>query len=316
MIRVVFMGTPRFAIPTLQAIWNNEGTDLVGVITQPDRRAGRGQKIQPPPVKTIAVEHGIPIIQPQRIGDDPAVRQFLEDFRPDVAVIVAFGQLLPPRVFDFPKYGTLNLHASLLPRYRGAAPIIHALLKGDQLTGVSIMRIEQRLDSGPILGIEELPVSSEVTAGEVEETLARVGADLLLRVLRPYVFGQLVPEPQDEALATYAPAIRKADTAVDWTCPAPRIHNLVRAFNPKPGARTTLRGGLVKLWKTRMVQEILPDVLQLPGSSTRSGTEGIRVICGDQQMIEFIQVQPENRRRMSASQFANGVRLQEGEVFG
>jgi len=316
MIRVVFMGTPRVAIPTLQSIWNDVGTDLVGVITQPDRRAGRGQKIQPPPVKTIAVEHGIPIIQPRRIGDDPAVRQFLEDFRPDVAVTVAFGQLLPPRVFDFPKHGTLNLHASLLPRYRGAAPIVHALLKGDQLTGVSIMRIEQRLDSGPILGIEELSVSSEVTAGEVEETLARLGADLLLRVLRPYVFGQLAPEPQDKALATYAPAIRKADTAVDWTCPAPRIHNLVRAFNPKPGARTTLRGGLVKLWKTRIVREMQPDLLQPPGSATRSGTEGVRVICGDQRMIEFIQVQPENRRRMSASQFANGVRLQEGEVFG
>lgn len=316
MIRVVFMGTPRFAIPTLQSIWNDEEMDLVGVITQPDRRAGRGQKMQPPPIKKIAVEHGIPIIQPRSIGDDPAVRQFLKDSRPDVAVIVAFGQLLPAHVFDFPKYGTLNLHASLLPRYRGASPIVHALLKGDQLTGVSIMRIKQRLDSGPILGIEELSVSSEVTAGEVEEILARVGADLFLRVLHPYVFGQLVPEPQDEALASYAPAIQKADAAVDWTCSASRIHNLVRAFNPKPGACTTLRGGLVKLWKTRIVPGMLSDVLHPPGSATRSGTEGVRVICGDQRMIEFIQVQPENRRRMRASQFANGVRLQEGEVFG
>ncbi len=316
MIRVVFMGTPRFAIPTLESLLNDAATDVVGVVTQPDRRAGRGQQLGAPPIKSLALEHGIPVIQPGLIRDDPGVGQFLENAGPDAAVAVAFGQLLPRRVFDFPRHGTLNVHASLLPGYRGAAPIAHALLRGDRVTGVSIMRIEQQLDAGPILGAEELPISADVNAGEVEETLARLGADLLMRVLGPYVSGQLVPEQQDQDLATYAPAIRSSDAAVDWNWPASRIHNLVRAFNPKPGARTTLRGDLVKLWKTRVLSEAALAADQPPGSANRFGRNRVQVSCGEDSVIELIQVQPENRRRMSAFEFANGVRLQAGEVFG
>ena len=191
MIRVVFLGTPRFALPTLESLLADETTEVVGVMTQPDRPAGRGQRSQSPPVKAIASDHGIPTLQSHRVKDDPEVMEFFQSTLPDVAVAVAFGQLLPRRVFDFPPHGTLNIHASLLPKYRGAAPIPHALLNGEEVTGVTLMRIEERLDSGPILGQEEIPVGREATSGEIEDLLALRGASLLMRLLVPHVDGQL-----------------------------------------------------------------------------------------------------------------------------
>ena len=316
MIRVVLFGTPCFAIPTLESIWKDNSTTLVGVVTQPDRPAGRGQEICPPPVKSIAIENGIPLIQTKSVRDDPDVIQFLQDIGPDVAIVASFGQFLSSQIFEFPKYGTLNIHPSLLPLYRGAAPIAHTLLNGDRLTGVSVMKINGYLDSGPILGMEEFSISPEANTGELEDALAKLGADLFLRLLHPYVSGTLVPAPQNESMATSAPAILKADSSVNWEWSSTRIHNLVRAFNPNPGARTILRGNLIKLWKTRIVSEVHTDQHLPIGSATQFGKRRVRVTCGDRSLIELVQIQPANSRRMSASEFANGVRLREGEVFG
>ncbi len=316
MIRVVFLGTPRFAVPTLESLLADEITEVVGLLTQPDRPAGRGQKSQSPPVKTIAVDHGIPTLQSLRVKDDPRVMQFLRSTLPDVAVAVAFGQLLPGPVFDFSPHGTLNIHASLLPKYRGAAPIARALLNGEGITGVTLMRIEERLDSGPILGLQEIPIGPDATSGEMEDLLALRGASLLMRLLVPYVDGQLDLRRQDEGGVSYAPMIRKAEACLDWSWPAHRIHNLVRAFNPRPGAHTELRGQTVKVWKTRLTSSTPPQLDGPVGNVFRLPRQRIGVLCGDLSVIELVQVQPANRRRMGAFDFANGIRLREHEVFG
>ena len=316
MIRVVFLGTPRFALPTLESLLADETTEVVGLMTQPDRPAGRGQRSQSPPVKAIASDHGIPILQSHRVKDDSEVMEFFQSTLPDVAVAVAFGQLLPRRVFDFPPHGTLNIHASLLPKYRGAAPIPHALLNGEEVTGVTLMRIEERLDSGPILGQEEIPVGREATSGEIEDLLALRGASLLMRLLVPHVDGQLDPRAQDESGVSYAPMIQKAEACLDWNWPAHRIHNLVRAFNPRPGAYSALRGQPVKVWRTKLTSSTLAHLEEGAGSVFRLPRKRIGVLCGDRRVIELVQVQPANRRRMGAVEFANGIRLGEGEAFG
>ena len=316
MIRVVFLGTPRFAVPTLESLLADETTEVVGLLTQPDRPAGRGHKSQSPPVKAIAGDHGIPTLQSHRVKDDSRVMEFFRSTLPDVAVAVAFGQLLPGRVFDFPPHGTLNIHASLLPKYRGAAPVSRALLNGEGVTGVTLMRIEERLDSGPILGLEEIPVGPDATTGEMEDLLALRGASLLMRLLLPYVDNQLHPRRQDESGVSYAPMIQKAEACLDWSWPAHRIHNLVRALNPRPGAYSALRGQTVKVWRTRLTSSTPPQLDGGVGSVFRLPRKRIGVLCGDLSVIELVQVQLANRRRMGALEFANGMRLREREVFG
>ena len=316
MIRVVFLGTPRFAVPTLVSLLADKTTEVVGLLTQPDRPAGRGQRSQSQPVKAIASDHGIPTLQSQRVKDDPKVVEFFRSTLPDVAVAVAFGQLLPRRVFDFPTHGTLNIHASLLPKYRGAAPVPHALLNGEGATGVTLMRIQEKLDSGPILGQEEIPIGREATTGEIEGLLALRGAALLMRLLLPYVDGQLRPRRQSKNGVSYAPMIQKAEACVDWNRPARRIHDLVRAFNPRPGAHSAFRGHPVKVWRTRLTSSTPTHREGGPGSVFALPRKRIGVLCGDRRVIELVQVQPANRRRMDAVEFANGIRLREGEAFG
>ena len=316
MIRVLFLGTPRFAMPTLESLLADETTKVVGLMTQPDRPAGRGQRSQSPSVKAIAGDHGIPTLQSHRVKDDPGVIEFLQSTLPDVAVAVAFGQLLPRRVFDFPLHGTLNIHASLLPKYRGAAPVPRALLNGEGVTGVSLMRIEEQLDSGPILGQEQIPIGREATTGEIEDLLALRGASLLMRLLFPYVDGRLDPRRQDKSRVSYAPMIQKAEACLDWNRPAHRIHNLVRAFNPRPGAYSAFRGQPVKVWRTRLISSTLVHLEGRAGSVFRLPGKQIGVLCGDRRVIELVQVQGANRRRMGAVEFANGIHLREGEVFG
>ncbi len=316
MIRVVFLGTPRFAVPALGSLLADEATEVAGLITQPDRPAGRGQSLQSPPVKAIADERGIPILQSHRVKDDPAAVEFLRSILPDVAVAVAFGQLLPGRVFDFPAHGTLNIHASLLPKYRGAAPIAHALLNGERVTGVTLMRIQEQLDSGPILGQEQITIGGEDTTGEIEDLLAVKGAALLMRLLVPYVNGQLDLRYQDEDSASYAPMIRKAEGCLHWDRPAPRIHDLVRAFNPRPGAYSAFRGQTVKVWRTRLSAATPAPPGGEPGSVFRLSRRRIGVLCGEGTAIELVRVQPASRRKMSGVEFANGFRLREGEALG
>ncbi|MBN1813825.1 MAG: methionyl-tRNA formyltransferase [Anaerolineae bacterium] len=253
MVRIVFMGTPEFAVPTLKALADAHqvvGTDklkLVGVVTQPDRKAGRGRELRPSPVKEVALERGLPLFQPQTLRLPAAVKQ-LKDWKPDVIVVAAFGQILRQDVLDLPSYGCLNVHASLLPRWRGAAPVVAAILAGDEVTGVTIMKMDAGLDTGPTLKQSKpQKIETEYTRAELEKRLAQAGADLLIETLPAYLAGDLVPQPQPEEGVTYAPQLRKEDGQIDWRKSAVELDRQVRAVTPWPGASTTLQGRRFKI---------------------------------------------------------------------
>lgn len=310
--RIVFMGTPEFAVPSLRLLLRTPGVEMAGVVTQPDRPSGRGRHVAASPIKQLALQEGLPLLQPGRLRDNPAARGWMARLHPDLSVVVAFGQLLPAEIFDLPPHGTLNVHASLLPKYRGAAPIPYALLEGESFTGVSIMRIEAGLDSGPVVGQEEVAIGEDETTGELEPRLAQCGAELLVRLLKPYLRGERSPRPQAADGATFAPSIRREDARIDWSGTARRVHNQIRAFNPRPGAFTEFRGQILKLWRSRLsahqaVGEAVPGRFFL--------SQGLaHVVCGDGRMLELVQVQPANRKRLSGRDFANGFRLSDSDL--
>lgn len=255
MIKMVFMGSPDFALPTLRAL--DRAFDVVGVVTQPDRPAGRGRKMQPPDVKILAQSLGLPVIQPTTLKDEEAFNQ-LEAWLPDVIVVAAFGQILRENVLNLPPYGCLNVHASLLPRWRGAAPVQAALLHDDS-TGVSIMKMDKGLDTGPILSQREFPIPGYMTAGELFDTLAQMGADLLVETLPKYIAGQIDPEPQDDDKATYAPRLDKEDGKLNFDKPAEYLARKVRAYNPWPGAFQFYDGVRLKIYKAHA--QVMPDAV-------------------------------------------------------
>ncbi|MFN2194603.1 MAG: methionyl-tRNA formyltransferase [Anaerolineales bacterium] len=230
---VVFMGSPDFALPTLQAL--AQAFNMVGVVTQPDRPAGRGRRLTPPPVKTLADSLGIPVIQPRRLKEPQALDQLLS-WKPDVVVVAAFGQILPQNVLDLPPFGCVNVHASLLPRWRGAAPIQAAILAGDDHTGITIMCMDAGLDTGPILSQNSTAISAADTAGSLSDRLAEMGSRLLIETLPSYLAGEIIPQAQEQALATYAPKIEKSAGELDFTQSAAKLTLAVRAYNPWPGA--------------------------------------------------------------------------------
>lgn len=246
MSRFVFMGTPDFAVPTLEALIGAQSAHLVGVVVQPDRPAGRGRRLVSPPVKRVAQAHGLPFLQLQSLDTPEAVAR-LAAWEPDVVVVAAFGQILKQDVLDLPLHGCLNVHASLLPRWRGAAPIPAAILAGDEVTGVTIMRMDAGLDTGPILAQREEPIQPDDTWATLETRLARLGAELLLSTLPVYLAGDLLPRPQPEQGVTYARQLRKEDGLLDWSRPAIELGRQVRAFQPWPGAFTTLQGQRLKV---------------------------------------------------------------------
>ncbi len=254
-IRVVFMGSPDFALPTLQAL--NREFDVVGVVTQPDRPAGRGRKMTPPDVKVLAEELGLAIIQPSSLKD-PEAFQMLTTWSPDVIVVAAFGQILRENVLNLPVFGCLNVHASLLPRWRGAAPVQAALLH-DDVTGVTIMRMDKGLDTGPILSQMEFPIPQEMTAGELFDALAQLGGDLLVETLPKYIYGEIEPIPQDDGKATFAPRLKKEEGVLDFNEPADFLARKVRAFNPWPGAYQFLNGTRLKIFNAHA--EEFPDAV-------------------------------------------------------
>ena len=255
--RIIFMGTPELAVPYLKSLLDSN-YNIVAVYTQPPRPRDRGMEVKPSPIQAIAEINKIPFFTPSSLNNVEEIKR-LEYLRSDLVVVMGYGILLPKDFFEKPTFGCINVHLSLLPKWRGASPVEHSLLNGENETGVTIFKLTNKLDSGPILGMEEFSISPEVNTGELEDALAKLGADLFLRLLHPYVSGTLVPAPQNESMATSAPAILKADSSVNWEWSSTRIHNLVRAFNPKPGARTILRGNLIKLWKTRIVSEVHTD---------------------------------------------------------
>jgi len=318
-MRVVFLGTPGFAVPALQALhnWSDPEYQVVGVITQPDRPAGRGQIRTPPAVKVVATELGIPVFQPERLRDNPAAQKFLEETEPLLMVVVAFGTILAPEFFGYPPLGTLNVHASLLPSYRGAAPVVHTLLNGERETGVTIMKVDEGMDTGAIVSQSRLEVGSDTNAAELEEVLAHRGAELLIQTIPNYVAGESQPVAQKGEQASYAPRIGKEEARIDWSWPDLRIHNWVRALNPRPAAKTVFRGKEVKLWRTSRFKEYGQqlDDCGSPGAILSLDRRRIIVSCGEATCLSIEEIQMPNRKRLSAVEFINGINPQVGESF-
>jgi methionyl-tRNA formyltransferase len=308
-MRVVFWGTPPFAAPSLRAILG-EGHEVVAVVTQPDRPQGRHRHALPSAVKQVALEEGLTVLQPEK-ARDPAFAVSLAAVEPDVSVVVAYGQILPRAVIDVPNRGTLNVHASLLPRWRGAAPIQAAILAGDEETGISIMRLVERLDSGPVLLRERTPILDDETFGELELRLAELGALALVESLALVAMGGLSEEAQDESLATYAPRIDRAATAVDWRAPARQVARAIRAFDPRPGAFSRHRDADVKFFGAR----VAPDHHGDPGQVLEVDEMGLLVACAEGS-VRIAWAQPAGRRRLAALDWYQGRGVRAGESFG
>jgi methionyl-tRNA formyltransferase len=303
-MRVLFYGTPAFALPTLQALLARHR--VVAVVTQPDRPAGRGQRPHASSVKTAALEHGIPALQPVRLRD-PEWPARLAEHPADVAVVVAFGQILPRAVLSVPARGSINVHASLLPRYRGAAPIAWAIIRGERETGISTFQMDPGMDTGPVLLQRSTPIGPEETAGELAERLAVMGAHVLLETLDR--LDSLVPHPQDSDRATLAPRLRKEDGTLDWTEPAAVLAARVRGLNPWPGATTVTPGGRLLIWRARaMAGRGDPGVLTRADGRIAVGTGA--------GLLEPLEVQPENRRAMDWNAYLRGARLGPGAPLG
>jgi methionyl-tRNA formyltransferase len=309
-VRLVFMGTAEFAVPTLQRLVS-EGYTLGAVVTQPDKPSGRGQMMHASPVKRNALEHQLNVHQPATLKDDSA-RVFFERLQPDCIIVVAYGKLLPPWLIRLPQYGVVNLHGSLLPKYRGAAPIQWALANGENETGVCTMQIDEGLDTGPVYLCEKTTILPEETIPQLSERLADLGAELMIRTLSGLVSGSLHSTPQDHSQASLAPILRKEDGYIDWRWPAQTIHNHVRAFNPWPGTVTQFRGGVCRILKSKVGRRL--EVAESPGSIVAS--KGVvTVSCGDGVGLELIEVQLPGRKPVSGSDFANGMRIQTGDCF-
>lgn len=279
-LKILFAGTPEFAATTLVQLIKHEH-HVVAVYTQPDRPAGRGRKLQPGPVKQVALEHHIPVEQPASFKKDPEAVTRLQQYAPDVMIVAAYGLLLPQQVLDIPHYGCLNIHASLLPRWRGAAPIQRAILAGDPETGVTIMQMDAGLDTGDMLLKKSLPIGAHTTAGELHDQLAALGSQAILEALDDLAAHRLRPQTQDPALATYAKKLDKHEAWIDWTQPAIQIDRQIRAFNPWPVAQTQIADKTLRL---RQSQVLNAATTAAPGTIVHAGSDGIDVACGEGQI--------------------------------
>lgn len=322
------MGTPDFAAVHLKAL-AAAGYPIVGVVTQPDRPRGRGGRVSFSPVKQAALELGLPVLQPARVKNPQAVAD-IAALQPDLAVVVAFGQILTQQLLDVPRLGCINVHASLLPQYRGAAPIHWAVINGETLTGVTTMWMDAGLDTGDMILRSEVPIGPEMTTGELHDRLAEAGAELLVRTLRAVERGDAPRTPQDHAIATYAPRLTPADERIDWTRPAAQIANLVRGMNPWPVAHTVTPRGRLKVWQARPWNPAQGGALPLTGAAASPGAgsaaaapgtvvavrkgEGLLVQTGGGLLL-LQEVQPENGRRMTAEEYARGQRLEPGAAL-
>lgn len=313
-MRIVFLGSGAFAVPSLEALLD-AGHELACVVTQPDRRRGRGQSLGSPPVKLVAQERRLLLLQPHRVRE-PDAQAALRDLAPDLQVVVAYGQILPRSVIDLARLGTVNVHASLLPSFRGAAPIQWAIARGETETGVSTMQIDEGLDTGPVLLQRATPIGRDETAADLEPRLARLGAQVLLETVRGLEAGELRPTPQDHERATLAPLLKKEDGRLDWSRRAQELDCRVRGFQPWPGSFFPLEGrGTVKVLAARALDGESADE-RAPGRLLDVGSEGLQVACGAGSRLLVTSVQPESRRPMSAAAFAAGARLRPGLDLG
>jgi methionyl-tRNA formyltransferase len=309
-VRVLFWGTPEFATPPLRALLG-EGFDVVGVVTQPDKPVGRSRStLHAPPVKLIAEDEGIPVLQPQK----PRGSEFLEAVRglePDVSVVVAYGHILPTAVIDVPRLGTFNIHASLLPELRGAAPIQAAIRDGYERTGVTIMRVVPALDAGPIIHQVATPIVDDETFGELSLRLSELGALAVIEALSLIAVGEVAEVEQDESRATYASKVDRQAACIDWSGDAAGVSRIVRAYDPRPGAFTRLRGMEIKLFGARPT----PKASGTPGEVLEIGDDGMTVACGGGGAVRIFAVQPAGKRRMSPEDWARGRGLAVGDRF-
>ncbi len=307
-MRIVFAGTPDFSVPALQGLVHS-GHQVVGVYTQPDRPAGRGRKLAPGPIKRLAETQGLAVFQPATLKEVEA-QQRLAALRPELMVVVAYGLLLPQAVLDIPRLGCVNLHASLLPRWRGAAPIQRALLAGDSATGVCLMQMEAGLDSGPVLAEVRTPIAADETGGSLHDRLSQLAGELLMQQLPYLAAGERQARRQDEALVTYAHKLDKREAAIDWHQPARQIERQVRAFNPWPVAQARYQGQPLRVWRARVGAG--PEAA--PGTVVASGKQGIDVACAEG-CLRLCEVQLPGGKRLDAAAFLNARRL-DGAVLG
>lgn len=307
-IRTVFMGTPDFALDTLRGLVD-AGLNLVGVYTQPDRPKGRGKKLAAPPVKELALAQGIPVFQPAKLRAPEAVAE-LQALAPDLIVVVAYGQILPQAVLDIPQHGCINVHASLLPKYRGAAPINKAVVDGETETGVTTMQMDVGLDTGDMLVKKTIAIGPDETAGELHDRLAKVGREAMDETIVRLLDGSLVAEKQDDALTCYAPMMKKEDGLIDWSRPAAEVHNQVRGLAPWPGAYTELDGETLKISGT-----VLADGAGAPGTVLSADGEGVVVACGDG-AVRIAELQLPGKKRLPAADFLRGQPLPNGLQLG
>jgi methionyl-tRNA formyltransferase len=301
--RIVFMGTPQFAVSSLRACF--EVGEVVAVLTQPDKPKGRGQELSPPPVKQLAAEKGIPVFQPPKLKGQN-FGELIKGFRADVAVVTAYGRILPKDVLDAPRLGCLNVHASLLPRWRGAAPIQWAIAAGDEKTGTCLMQMDEGLDTGAVLARRETPIEPNDTSETLFDRLAQMGFEMLVQELPRYLTGHLTPQPQPAEGVTLAPLIEKEQGRLDFSRPAAELERRVRAFTPWPGTFTTLEGALLKVHKAR-----LGTGKGQPGELLEAAPAGLEVACGEGSLW-LTEVQLEGKRRMSAAEFLAGRKLARG----
>jgi methionyl-tRNA formyltransferase len=299
-LRIVYFGTPSFAVPTLAALIKSRH-GVAAVVSQPDRPRGRGQRVAATPTKELAALCGVPVLQPTKLRDD-AFLASIAGLHADLGVVAAYGRILPDALLDIPRLGMINVHASLLPAYRGAAPIHRAVIAGDRVTGVTIMRVVTELDAGPMIARATLPIGPDTTSVEVESQLAGLGAGLLLDVVEQFAHGTVTETAQDDRQATYAPKLVKTEGPIDWLLPAVRIHNIVRGLQPWPLASTTMRGSRLLIHRTSLGGDATGAP---PGAIVRADGDTLAVATGEG-IIHIVQVQPEGRRTMTAREFLIG----------
>jgi methionyl-tRNA formyltransferase len=314
-LKIVFCGTPEFAVPSLERLAAEADLTIAAVVTQPDRPRGRGQEVQGSAVKAKALELGLHVYQPEKLRSD-SVLDFFKRIAPDVAVIIAYGQIVPPALLEIPKYGWLNLHGSLLPKFRGAAPIQWAIAEGESKTGVTVMRLDKGLDTGPTLARVETAIGPDETAPEVMRRLAQLGAPLMADTLIKYVRGELQPVEQDHEMATFAPVLKKEHGRITWSHAAQKIYNRIRGFAPWPGAYSSFRGQTCHLWGRPASRERAASLAPAAEGAIVLSEQQVLAACGERTWLVVEEVQLEGRKRVAARDFANGARLQPGERFG
>lgn len=321
-LRIIFCGTPDFALPSLRHLLAQSDFQITGVVTQPDRPRGRGHATSSSSVKEAAVSAGVPVYQPEKIRSDEAL-QYFHRTAPDAVVIIAYGQIIPQRLIEIPRLGWINLHGSLLPKYRGAAPIHRAIINGETRTGLTTMRIDAGLDTGPTLLKFETDVGLDETAPQLYARLSEAGAPLVAETLRALERGTIAPAPQDNSRATFAPPLEKEEGRIDWRLPAQQIYNRIRGLQPWPGAFTSFRGKNCAIWGRPILKASMGTSFEAsPAGATRApgeilaGSGKVLVACGDGTVLQLEFVQLEGRKRITALEFANGARLRPVDQFG